>query len=56
MKQSASEAHNSTSGDQRSPGPSNSGGGAVAISGRPGEVTATLPEGPAAALAVYKCG
>ena len=33
MKQSAIDAHNNVSGDQTSPGPSNSAGGAVVIAG-----------------------
>jgi hypothetical protein len=51
MKQSAIDAHNNVSGDQTSPGPSNSAGGAVAIAGRPGAVTLTGPVGCPAALA-----
>ena len=37
-KQSATAAHSSVSGDQRSPGPSNSAGGADAIGGRPAAI------------------
>ena len=44
-KQSAIDAHRSVSGDQTPPGPPNSGGEAVAISGRPGEVRPTAPSG-----------
>jgi hypothetical protein len=54
MKHSATDAHNSVSGDQTSPGPPNSAGGAVAISGRRGEVTAMLPAGWPEALTVYR--
>ena len=42
-KQSATAAQSSVSGDQRSPGPSNSAGGAVARTGRPGDETGTSP-------------
>jgi len=55
-KQSASDAQSSVSGDHTSPGPSNSGGGAVVISGKLGEVRATLPSGRPLAAAVYRCG
>src|SRR5579863_6394142 len=51
-KQSATDAHSSVSGDQTSPGPSNSGGGADAISGKRVEVTATVPSGWPLAVAV----
>jgi hypothetical protein len=54
MKHSATDAHNSVSGDQTSPGPPNSAGGAVAISGRRGEVTAMLPAGWPETLTVYR--
>ena len=39
----------SVSGDQTPPGPSNSGGGAVAMAGKPGETTVTVPSGEPAA-------
>jgi hypothetical protein len=51
MKQSASAAHSSVSGDQMPPGPSNSGGGPESMAGSPGEATATLPSLLAEALA-----
>ena len=51
-KQSASDAQSSVSGDHTSPGPSNSGGGAVAISGKLAEVRATVPSGRPFAAAV----
>ena len=44
-KQSATAAQSSVSGDQRSPGPSNSAGGAVTSVGRPAEDTGTSPSG-----------
>jgi hypothetical protein len=53
MKQSATDAHNSVSGDQVPPGPSNSTGGAVSICGNPGAFTDMLPAGPPAALTLY---
>jgi hypothetical protein len=56
MKQSASDAHSNVSGDQTSPGPSNSAGGAVAIAGRRGAVTLTAPVGWPVALAAYRWG
>jgi hypothetical protein len=43
MKQFATAAARSVSGDQTSPGPSNSGGGAVSIVGTPWEATGTVP-------------
>ena len=47
MKQSATDAHNSDSGDQVPPGPSNSTGGAVSMCGSPVAFTETPPTGAA---------
>jgi hypothetical protein len=43
MKQLATAAASRDSGDHWSPGPSNSGGGALASCGKPAAVMATLP-------------
>ena len=51
MKQLATAAVNSASGDQSVPGPANCGAGAVESAGNPGDVTGTRPEGPALAAA-----
>lgn len=56
MKQSATEAHSSVSGDHTLPGPSNSGGAAVSRLGSSGEITVTGPALLAEADAMYVCG
>jgi hypothetical protein len=54
-KQSATAATSSVSGDQRSPGPSNSAGGAECSSGNPSPRSSRSPSGAPTAVARYSC-